>query len=84
LPLLKGEPREPHATLAWFWSGNRAIRQADWKLVWDSRVRRWELYDLSRDRCETRDLAAEQPRRVEAMAADWFAWAAKVELKVKD
>ena len=75
LPILLGETRRPHPSLAWEWAGNRAIRQGDWKLVWDKQVKVWELYDLSVDRCETDDLAARHPGRVEAMSADWFAWA---------
>jgi arylsulfatase len=31
----------------------------------------WELYDLTTDRTETRNLAAEHPERVAAMAAGW-------------
>ncbi len=84
--LLRGGSREPHAQLAWYWSGNRAIRQSDWKLVWDklSNPKRWELYDLSADRCETKDLAASHPDRVASMAKDWHAWATDVGLKVTD
>jgi arylsulfatase A-like enzyme len=33
----------------------------------------WELYDLRSDRTETRDLAAEQPERVQELAAAWEA-----------
>ena len=85
LPLLQGTVREPHDQLAWFWSGNRAIRQGDWKLVWDklSKPKAWELYHLKTDRCETHDLAGQEPQRVEVMAKDWHAWARKVGLDVK-
>lgn len=75
VPILRGETREPHATLAWEWSGNRAIRQGDWKLAWDGRFKKWELYNLKVDRTETTDLAADRPDRVKQMSADWFAWA---------
>lgn len=52
--------------------GNRALRMGDWKLVSareDQDV--WELFDLSTDRCERRDLAAQQPDRVRDMEARW-------------
>lgn len=81
LPLLRNEDREGHEQLAWYWSGNRAIRQGDWKLVWDKTTRDWELFDLSSDRCENHDLAGDDPERVGRMAADWFTWADNVELK---
>ena len=83
-PILRGEVRQPHDTLAWEWSGNRAIRQGDWKLVWDKRIKKWELYDLKLDRCETTDLAKQAPERVQAMADDWFAWAKKTGASVKN
>nr|WP_246152027.1 hypothetical protein [Rubripirellula reticaptiva] len=77
VPILRGEVRKPHDTLAWEYTGNRAIRQGNWKLVWDKTIKDWELYDLGRDRCETVDLAGQNPERVKEMSADWFAWAKK-------
>ncbi|MEM9381014.1 MAG: arylsulfatase [Planctomycetota bacterium] len=79
--LLTEGTREPHAELAWEWAGNRALRRGDWKVVWEKRAKTWELYDLSRDRTETRDLAAEHPERVRELAAAWFAWAERTELR---
>lgn len=83
--LLNGESRMGHQQICWQWSGNRAIRQADWKLVWDklSKEKKWQLYDLSNDRCEIEDLAGKHPTRVDKMTKDWFQWAKKVELKIK-
>ncbi len=85
LPLLQGKQREGHQQLAWYWSKNRAIRQGDWKLVWDklNPDKKWELYNIANDRCEVKDLAKEHPDRVAAMAKDWFAWAEEMEVKVK-
>lgn len=79
--LLAGKPREPHEQLCWQWAGNRAIRQGNWKLVWDklNERKQWELYDLSKDRCELKDLADQETARVTAMSEAWFAWAKKVE-----
>ncbi len=79
--LLKGQSRKGHDQLAWFWSGNKAIRQGDWKLVWDKLIKKWELYNLSVDRCETKDLSVAHPERVEAMQEAYRVWAEKVELK---
>ncbi|MGE4550431.1 MAG: arylsulfatase, partial [Opitutales bacterium] len=68
LPLLLGEKRERAPFYAWFWSGNRAYRKGDRKLVWDSRIKKWELYDLAQDRCETTDLAKKHPEEVKALS----------------
>ena len=59
----------------WEHEGNRAVRDGRWKLVAKGVDGPWELYDLAADRTETRDLATEQPDRVEKMAARWQAYA---------
>jgi arylsulfatase len=50
--------------------GHHALRIGYWKLV-SLKNDDWELYDLSTDRCEMRNLAAEQPDRMRQMAARW-------------
>lgn len=62
--------------LFWEHQGNRAVRRGDWKLV-APQGGEWELYDLSTDRSESRDLAGEQADRVRDLAAQWEAWAAR-------
>jgi arylsulfatase len=81
LPLLQGHSRQPHSQLCWEWAGNRAIRDGNWKLVWDKDVKEWELYDLSQDRTETVDLADQHPDRVAALSQAWFEWAQRTGLR---
>jgi len=53
-------------------SGNRALRAGNWKAVSTPyRQSRWELYDLSNDRSETRDLASAHPGRLASMITRW-------------
>ena len=78
VPVLEGKTRPQPDYLAWEWSGNRAYREGQWKVVWDKLVEKWELYDIPVDRTETRNLAAEHPDRTEAMAAKWTAWAKRM------
>lgn len=59
-----------HDALWWEHEGNRAIRVGNWKLV-ASRGGDWELYDLSSDRTETRDLSRQEPARVRELADRW-------------
>jgi arylsulfatase len=60
-------------------AGHRGYYEGDWEIVTrhvpltEFGDHEWELYDLAHDRTETRDLAAEQPERVAAMAAAWEA-----------
>ena len=58
-------------SLWWLHEGNRALRVGDWKIVAAGEDSPWELYDLTADRSETRDLAREQPERVRTLAAQW-------------
>lgn len=58
--------------------GDRALWHRGWKIVArhekgaDFHQDRWELYHLDRDFSETRDLAAQQPERVQAMVSLWW------------
>lgn len=55
--------------------GNRAVRDGDWKLVAKSVKGKWELYDISNDRTEMKDLAGKHPEKVKKMAAQYQTWA---------
>jgi arylsulfatase A-like enzyme len=81
--VLLGKPRAGHKRLFWEWAGNRAVRQGNWKLCWDRKVTRWELYDVVADRTEMHDLSEKQPRRVKRMALLWFAWAKQTGVRVR-
>jgi arylsulfatase len=60
----------PRGSLWWLHEGNRALRAGDWKIV-AAKGGAWELYDLSSDRSETKDLAAAMPEKVKELAALW-------------
>lgn len=56
--------------LWWMHDDHRAIRVGDWKVV-AAKGDPWELYNLADDRCETKNLAAEQPERAELLSQLW-------------
>jgi arylsulfatase len=58
-------------SLWWLHEGNRALRVGDWKIVAAGKDSPWELYDLSSDRSETRNLAADRPEKVRELEALW-------------
>ena len=60
-----------HEYLWWMHEENRAIRVSDWKLVASGKDAAWELYDMSKDRSETHDLASEQPDKVRELSTAW-------------
>ena len=57
--------------LWWSHDGNRAIRVRDWKLV-ATNDGAWELFDLAKDRTETRDLASKHPVKVKELEKLWL------------
>lgn len=67
-------PRPDQDYLAWEMFGNRAVRQGDWKLVWQYKpygTEQWELFNLAADPGERHNLAAEQPEQVNTLLALW-------------
>jgi len=50
---------------------NRAIREGDWKLIATGDSGPWELYDLSKDRAEQKNLASAQADRAKRLAEKW-------------
>jgi arylsulfatase len=58
--------------LFWAHSGNRAIREGDWKAVMRrDNDDRWELYHLVDDRAELNNLASAEPKRLSNLASIW-------------
>jgi arylsulfatase len=75
-PAFRGEAIGRKSPIFWEHEGNRAVRDGRWKLV-AKENQSWELYDIESDRTEQHNLAAAQPQRVQQMAAQWDAWAAR-------
>lgn len=73
-PALAGKPLERVQPIFWEHEGNRAVRDGRWKLV-SKYPGGWELYDITADRSEQHDLAAQQPDRVREMAQRYDTWA---------
>ncbi len=74
--LLNGDPLRPRLL---FWRQNRdkAVRDGKWKLVLNPQGK--ELYDLSTDVSEQRNVASRYPERVSAMASALGIWEADVD-----
>lgn len=75
---LKGNSIGPRR-LFWHYKQGRVVRDGRFKLIGKVAVGArkggpWELYDLSRDRSETRNIADEHPGKVEELAALWEKW----------
>ena len=70
-------------TLFWEHEGNRAVRKGDYKLVAMHNTP-WELYDMSKDRSELKDLSSAMSRKAEKLRSDWESWAKRVGAKPWD
>ena len=78
-PFVTGaNPERPHQTLYWRYGPQWAVRHGDLKLVVSNGGSgKPELYDLSKDIGESRDLAAAQPAKVRELQALWDKWSAE-------
>ncbi len=70
LPALTGGPKQPiHDFLYWEYKQMTAVRTSNWKGVQPGKAGPWELYDLTEDIEEKRNLAAQHPEIIEKMKA---------------
>ena len=79
LPYLTGEKDDrPHKTLYWRFGHQWAIRHGDWKLVaGNGGDLNGELFNLSEDISESKNLAAEKPDKVRELKGRWDRWNAE-------
>jgi len=76
---LAGDTPSPHQALHWVWNQGRkqqwrAMREGRFKIVRRADSEPWQLYDLSADIGETKDLAKERPELVRALVAKFEQW----------
>ena len=86
LSMLNGSVQDTHKpgyAMGWELFGRRAIRQDDWKIVWETdneyfkpwpvgiETDRWQLFNLSEDSGELKDLSRQHPDKLEDMLILW-------------
>jgi arylsulfatase B len=77
IPYLTGKGTgTPHKTLFWRQGGKAGLRHGDWKVVrmgkrFTPGKAQWELYDLSKDLSEERNLAKTNPERLTELVNIW-------------
>lgn len=99
LPVLVGEKVYVHDeqyVMGWELFGRRAIRQGDWKIVYepsgipwkpsdpDINIDQWRLYNLATDPGEQIDLATKQPDKLKALIIEWSNYALSTGVVVPD
>lgn len=83
LPIFQGKVRQPHKVLFWEHIGSVGIRKGDWKLV-AARNEVWELYDISTDRTELKNVIKKYPEKTRELHTDWITWAKECGVKISD
>ncbi len=87
--VLTGRKLKRDQPLFWEHEGNRAMRQGDWKLVsqYDNQAKKfkdWELYNMTTDRSELKDLSNEKTELKNRMINDFEQWAGRVGVVSKE
>ena len=70
VPALSEDIEVPRPYLWWMHDDHKAILKGSWKLV-TTKGGTWELYDLSKDRSETRDLITQYPEKAAELEKIW-------------
>jgi arylsulfatase len=73
LPFLNHDLNIPRPPLFFHHEKKKALRHGDWKICTIEENGPWELYDLSVDRGETRNLAEENPKKLKELISLWEA-----------
>ncbi|MBO4597848.1 MAG: arylsulfatase [Bacteroidaceae bacterium] len=76
-PVLFGKNDRVQRTSPLFWerAGNSAVRDGDWKLVYNYRTKTTELYNIKEDRSENNDVASSHKDIVERLQKEYDKWA---------
>jgi arylsulfatase A-like enzyme len=64
----------PDDVIGWELGGRKALRKGDWKIVQANKPwgqDGWELYHITEDRTESRNLAASRPEKMQELLAAW-------------
>ena len=83
LPYLQGKAtgvRGKNDVVGWELGGRKALRKGDWKIVYANTPwgeGSWELYNITKDRTESRNLATTQPAKLKELLADWKQYVAE-------
>ena len=71
VPLLNEDRQMERPPLFFHHEQKKALRDGPWKITTIEEDGQWELYDLSKDRGETQNLAADKPEKLEELIKLW-------------
>jgi arylsulfatase A-like enzyme len=75
IPYVTGkDTSRPHDTLYWVWGPRKALRVGDIKIVSMNKGKKYEMFDLSKDIGETKNIAKDHPEKLRSMIEKHQAW----------
>jgi arylsulfatase len=80
IPLFRGSGYDPRSPMFWEYAGARAARKDQWKLVAE-RGKKWELYNIRKDRTETTNLIDKFPEKAKELKSLYDQWAQRTGAK---
>jgi arylsulfatase A-like enzyme len=83
LPLVEGKKYAGRDSIFFEHAKGKAFIKGSWKLVMQSSGTEWELYDLSKDKNESKNIAGQFPDRLNAMQTAWQNWYATMKPYIK-
>ena len=72
-PIIAGKSTGGPRELWQFYGNNQALRFGDWKISWEKKIKKWELYNIAQDRSEVNNLAVKMPEKIAEMIARYEA-----------
>jgi arylsulfatase A-like enzyme len=95
LPAFKNRSIKREKPVYFQWRSGKTDVDGNWKLVVHKRSKKekdtrimafvtgeWELYDLSKDRIETNNLASSHPEKLAELSTKYYAWWQEMEPKI--
>lgn len=82
IPVLIGQKKSLHKYMFWEHQGNRAVRWKNWKAIWDQEGKKWELYDINKDRIESNNLAEVAPKILSRLTNKWDKWSKEINVLI--
>jgi len=79
LPVFKNKKRKGHEWIAFEHEGGRALLKGEWKIS-ALRGSDWELFNLSSDRTETKNVRDIFPQKASELIEIWNKWAEKMKM----
>ena len=74
LPILVNNAPSPHKSFYFEYRSHAALRMGDWKIVREKKHQTWQLFNITNDPVETRDVTASRPEIVNELVEEFGRW----------